>query len=520
MAIEQQNGDCNLTGVISVFNKTATADGEWELDIRIGDGSKDLHTDAATLTLVVTVGGSTINGGGTFAAKDAAVLRTTLRTGPIFVANGDAITATLLSNNANDTDVDVTVTPRIMQTEFAADALAEVTDAVWDEVLTSATHDTANSAGRRLRALSAESIIDGTATAGAAQTITLDGDASTTANIYNENLIVITGGTGAGQVRWIREYTAERVATVDRVWVVPPTSGSEYQIIGFSGALDTGSSLTGIPWNSDWDAEVQSECADALTAYDPPTDTEMVAAFTEIKGATWASGTDTLEHVRDKQTDIEADTNELQTDWADDGRLDLLLDAIPTTAMRGTDNAALATKLLAYLQLLARSDAAITTDNATELAEINADEGSGAGDYAATSESQEAIRDRGDSAWASASYSVSSTTTGQAPRVDIELYQYAAIGPIEITAETAQTGDSHALLVYDPAAPGTLLWSLTTDDSEIVVGGDGDCTLTITDTDAHTSTAGVFAYILRNTTDDTVVCEGALTVLERPNVAA
>lgn len=60
---------------------------------------------------------------------------------------------------------------------------------------------------------------------------------------------------------------------------------------------------------------------------------------------------------------------------------------------------ALADKLLAYVQLLARSDAAITTDRATELGEINADEGSGAGDYAATADSGEAIRDRGDAAW-------------------------------------------------------------------------------------------------------------------------
>lgn len=36
---------------------------------------------------------------------------------------------------------------------------------------------------------------------------------------------------------------------------------------------------------------------------------------------------------------ILADTNELQVDWIDGGRLDLLLDAIPTTAMRGTDGA-------------------------------------------------------------------------------------------------------------------------------------------------------------------------------------
>lgn len=39
----------------------------------------------------------------------------------------------------------------------------------------------------------------------------------------------------------------------------------------------SGQNLSGIPWNSAWDAEVQSECADALTAYDPPTNAEMEA---------------------------------------------------------------------------------------------------------------------------------------------------------------------------------------------------------------------------------------------------
>jgi hypothetical protein len=47
---------------------------------------------------------------------------------------------------------------------------------------------------------------------------------------------------------------------------------------------------------------------------------------------------------------ILADTNELQTDWANGGRLDLLLDAIPTTAMRGTDSAALAATALSNVQ--------------------------------------------------------------------------------------------------------------------------------------------------------------------------
>lgn len=52
-----------------------------------------------------------------------------------------------------------------------------------------------------------------------------------------------------------------------------------------------------------------------------------------------------------------------------------------------------------YLQLLARKDSAIATDNATELSEINANGGSGAGAFANSTDSTEAIRDRGDSAW-------------------------------------------------------------------------------------------------------------------------
>ena len=57
---------------------------------------------------------------------------------------------------------------------------------------------------------------------------------------------------------------------------------------------EAGSGLTLIPWNPAWDAEVQSECTDALNAYDGPTKAEQDAAFTEIKGTGWSSATDTL----------------------------------------------------------------------------------------------------------------------------------------------------------------------------------------------------------------------------------
>jgi hypothetical protein len=152
-------------------------------------------------------------------------------------------------------------------------------------------------------------------------------------------------------------------------------------------------------------------------------------------------------------TAILADTNELQTDWVNGGRLDLILDARasqssvdtidgivdailldtgtdgvivasfttaakaelqteatdalnaydpPTRAEATSDTNSILSKLLKYFQLLFRKDAAIATDNATEVTAINADGGSGAGAFANTTDSTEAIRDRGDTAWTTA----------------------------------------------------------------------------------------------------------------------
>lgn len=80
-------------------------------------------------------------------------------------------------------------------------------------------------------------------------------------------------------------------------------------------AADLDAQLDALPT----DADVQTAAAAALTAYDPPTHAEVTAGFTEIKGATWDSGTDTLEAIRNKETDIETDTQDLQTQVGVDG---------------------------------------------------------------------------------------------------------------------------------------------------------------------------------------------------------
>jgi hypothetical protein len=59
-----------------------------------------------------------------------------------------------------------------------------------------------------------------------------------------------------------------------------------------------GSTFTAIPWNAAWDAEVQSECTDALNAYDPPTSAEMDArTLVAASYATAASQTTIISYI-------------------------------------------------------------------------------------------------------------------------------------------------------------------------------------------------------------------------------
>jgi hypothetical protein len=92
------------------------------------------------------------------------------------------------------------------------------------------------------------------------------------------------------------------------------------------------------------------------------------------------------------------DTNELQTNQGN--WLTATGFATPTNVTDARDS--ILSKLLKYFQLLFRSDAAIATDNATELTAVNADGGSGAGDFSNQTEAVEALRDRGDAAYTTA----------------------------------------------------------------------------------------------------------------------
>lgn len=84
----------------------------------------------------------------------------------------------------------------------------------------------------------------GTAQAGAASSITLAASDPASSSDYTNLLILITGGTGSGQVRRISAYagTSTRVATVSEAWATAPDSTSTYTVYGV-GLSSSGNTL-------------------------------------------------------------------------------------------------------------------------------------------------------------------------------------------------------------------------------------------------------------------------------------
>lgn len=126
----------------------------------------------------------------------------------------------------------------------------------------------------------------------------------------------------------------------------------------------SGDGLTAIPWNSAWDAEVQSEVTDALNAYDPPTKAELdtgldaLPTAAEIKTAIEAAGGHLALILEDTGTTLPTAIADIPTVSEFEARTIAAADYVvvtdtiagvtlcgtctTNTDMRGTDSAALA----------------------------------------------------------------------------------------------------------------------------------------------------------------------------------
>lgn len=114
----------------------------------------------------------------------------------------------------------------------ASDFVQAVASGVWNTVITGATFNITNSAGKRLRGVSGSILADGTAQSGGNNSIQLASGDVTIDNQFQRSKVVITAGTGAGQEAIISSSVASTdTLTTTPAWLVNPDVTSEYQIV-------------------------------------------------------------------------------------------------------------------------------------------------------------------------------------------------------------------------------------------------------------------------------------------------
>lgn len=266
-----------------------------------------------------------------------------------------------------------------------------------------------------------------TAQSGASGSITLDASASPTADFYKGAWIVLTGGAGIGQARLCTAYDgATKVATVSQNWATNPDNTTTFAIMPAASIGSVEGNVTGSIGSlaTQAKADVNAEADTALSDYGAlkPTTAGRTLDVTATgeAGIDWSNIGAPTTTVNLSGTTVKAVTDAP----SDSSGVTTLLSRLTSTRAGYLDNlsagaVATAAKLLKYFQLLLRKDAAIATDNATELTAINADGGSGAGAFANTTDATEAIRDNMGTAQTGDAYARLGAPAGASVSADI-----------------------------------------------------------------------------------------------------
>lgn len=208
----------------------------------------------------------------------------------------------------------------------------------------------------------------GTAQAGSTSSITLESGASAANDTYNGQVVYISAGTGAGQSRAIADYVGStKVATVITNWATAPDNTSVYEVYP-----DDITEIPAIPTvaqiaDAVWDENTAGHTIAGTFGEQVKNDIDAILTDTGELQADWTDG-GRLDLILDA---INADTNELQGDWVNGGRLDLILDAIlADTVTLGSPAGA---DLAADIAAIKAETASILTDTATLGAPVGAD---------------------------------------------------------------------------------------------------------------------------------------------------
>jgi hypothetical protein len=190
--------------------------------------------------------------------------------------------------------------------------------------------------------------------------------------------IVVYNGTHK-QARLITDYAqTNNIVTVARAWDVTPTSW-DYLIIPAAGvaylAEIAADAVDADALASDAVTEIQSGLAQA----------DKLLAYVQL-----LARSDSAIH-GDRVTELGEINNDEGSGAGDYAAADSLENR---TEQFTTHEAQVLDRLRAYFQLALRSDAGVATDRSLELGQINADEGSGAGTFDNTDDSQQALSDQ------------------------------------------------------------------------------------------------------------------------------
>jgi hypothetical protein len=161
---------------------------------------------------------------------DSMILGTDVLTADVTQIGGDTQSATDLKDFA-----DAGYDPATNTVAAVLDSAS--IDAIWNEILTGATHNIASSAGRRLRQLAdtvvlVDGVCDAASNAGTDSTGTITLELGTTTACVGQAI------RSENQVRFIASYDAgTRIAQLDRPWCVVPDAGDEYVIFNVRNPL-------------------------------------------------------------------------------------------------------------------------------------------------------------------------------------------------------------------------------------------------------------------------------------------
>ncbi len=110
-------------------------------------------------------------------------------------------------------------------------------------------------------------------------------------------------------------------------------------------------------------------------------------------------------------------------------------------------------------------------------------------------------------------------STGVVTDNSITIYQHDDFGPyvfvlVDSSGDPVDVSESDFVFsVYDERTPGTILWTITSDEEShgtITVSGANQ--VTVTDDDANTGSPGLFRYNLRDTTNNKTRARGRLDI--------